>query len=189
MSEHCVIIRQCLPVLCFRGDQKKCTKTSIWRLVLIYMSLITCSIEAQQIDCNRFKSAPFTYGTAKTCFMQGSNAINAADFTISTPKDTTTQGIRFDFNKKIFYLPLKTSEVFPNLLIYAAHECSIKTVIKENFQHLFMIMEIWLEGNQIETIFDNTFQGLSTLKRINLGRLVFYHLFFKKNNLSSLCSK
>lgn len=146
------------------------------KLLLIFASLLTISSGVQQVPCERVASAEFTFAVLKVCSMERSTVINASDFTISTTKDETVTGLRLDHNKKISFLPLETAKKFPNLLGYAAHNCSIKVVKNEHFQNLNKLKEIWLAGNRIETIFGDTFDGLISLERINLGKFLIMHL-------------
>lgn len=114
--------------------------------------------------------------------MQDLTVIDAPDFTISTPRDEELEGFNVGQNYKILFLPIQTSEKFPNLIAYAASSCSIRTVRKENFQSLNKLKKISLDDNQIETIESNTFEDLTDLIYIGLSDNInlFYCFLFDK---------
>lgn len=106
-----------------------------------------------------------------TCSMQDATVIGGLDFKISSARDERVQEILFNRNRKISFLPLDTSKNFPNLTGYSARNCSIRNVRKENFHNLNALKGIYLDNNQIETIFSETFEGLISLQEIFLGKV------------------
>jgi Leucine-rich repeat (LRR) protein len=76
-------------------------------------------------------------------------------------------------NVKILYLPVKTSEVFPNLLSYQAAMCGIKAISRENFFGLSQLKQLSLYNNSIETIPNNVFEGLTSLEMLSLCKKIF----------------
>lgn len=102
--------------------------------------------------------------------MQPLTVIDSSDSSISTPRDEAIEVLTFSDNKKISFLPLKIANEFPNLLVYVASYCSIKVVKRDHFKNLNKLQHIDLEANQIETVFEDTFIGLTYLEHINLSK-------------------
>jgi Leucine-rich repeat (LRR) protein len=96
--------------------------------------------------------------------------INSTGVTISSAKDETMMKIIFEFNKKVFYLPEKVHEVYPNLEIYNAGSCSIVSIFKRNFKNLTNLKELYLEYNNIEKISSDVFKNLPSLEGLFLGK-------------------
>lgn len=144
----------------------------LMRLLLIFAPLISCSNGAQQLPCESVGLDDWSLSKFKTCRMRDSTIIDAPDFTIFTPREETVEALNFNYNKKISFLPLETANKFPNLRGYAAYECSIKVVKKENFQNLNKLQQIDLSFNQIETIFSDTFGGLISLEVLFLRKFL-----------------
>lgn len=115
---------------------------------------------------------------AKMCFMQTSTVIYSPDFEISTPRDEEMRGIMFYSNPRIVYLPVDTFKNFPNLEVYEAGRCSIKMLRKRNFQDLKKLKTIYLGNNKIETIYSDTFEGLTALDWIALSEFFFSIFIF-----------
>lgn len=132
---------------------------------------MTQSSEAQEVTCGSFNVSGWSFGVVKTCYIKSSTVIDAKDFKISAPRDEAVEVLWFRENKNILYLPVGTSEKFPNLLGYSANYCSIKVVKRENFQSLKNIKKIYLSSNLIETIYFDTFKDLNSLEEIHLGKL------------------
>lgn len=148
--------------------------------------LITLSIllfmasfgEASRVPCESFSSSSLdTLSNLRTCYMQASTVIDDLNFEISSEKSEDVLALRLNGNKKILYLPLNAYKKFPNLLGYGGHECSVKLIRKENFHNLNKLRVIYLWNNQITTIFSDTFEGLTSLERIDLGKVEIKSLF------------
>lgn len=98
--------------------------------------------------------------------MRTSTSIDAEGSTIS-PKDESAQGLDFDGNKKIKFLPIKVAETFPNLLVYDARICSL-TITKANFEGIDKLNLLYLHENRISTINSETFEDLIALEKFKL---------------------
>lgn len=72
------------------------------------------------------------------------------------------------YNRKIEYLPENIIERFPKLMIIHARSCSIKSITKINFKDMQQVIDVWLDGNQIEKIESPTFEDFMALKRLVL---------------------
>lgn len=121
-----------------------------------------------EVLCERYLSHNyFDY-----CVMSGRTAINSTNFVIGDLKFEDVEGIIFENNKDIEYLPYKIYMQLPNLIFYNASRCSIKQVSKENFEILNRLKFIELQLNQIQKISGNTFKGLRSLRHINLSRFL-----------------
>lgn len=103
--------------------------------------------------------------------MNQSTTIDANDTTVLA--EPSVQMLDFGYNKKIAFLPVKVAISFPALKIYAANDCSIKTIAKVNFKDMQVLMELTLEKNQIEIIRSDTFEDLISLQGIYLRELIF----------------
>jgi hypothetical protein len=104
----------------------------------------------------------------KTCFMVGKTSIYY-ETTIATNNDSV-QGLRFYNNRKIQYLPVEVAKTFPNLLVYNAGGCSLKTLLKVNFEGLKKLKNLLLFSNQIEAIELEAFADLVDLEVLWLGK-------------------
>lgn len=141
---------------------------------MVFATLIfnACSKEAKHVHCESVGHENFdSLGNLTVCYMNDLTIINSSNYKISTPKDQTVQGLRLNGNKKILFLPLETYKKFPNLLGYYAYECSIKKLRKEDFLNLDQLKHIIMFKNQIEMIYSDTFEGLTSLQRIDLGKV------------------
>lgn len=107
----------------------------------------------------------------KTCFMNESTTINLNDTKFSS---TIESIMRLDFftNRNIFYLPVNVGENFPHLAFYNAQNCSVKVISKSNFDGLFELKKLYLDNNEIESIFSDTFLDLVQLEWLTLSRAV-----------------
>lgn len=124
-----------------------------------------------QVPCEAIKNYEWSDVTRKTCFMNGSTAINGPTYTISSSRDESVAGFDCDGNPKIVYLPVKIHEKFPHLSVLYADGCSIKSISKENFENLVMLKRISLNKNQIEIVHSDTFDDLTALEFFWMRRL------------------
>lgn len=85
--------------------------------------------------------------------------------------DVEVDAIFFNQNPKVEYLPIKIDEKFPNLISYDASNCAIVGIIRKNFKRLHTLENVNLVGNQISVLKTKSFQGLLSLKVLNLGEL------------------
>lgn len=110
-----------------------------------------------------------------SCDMRYLPAINATNFVVAELRDDEIGIIVSAGNKNIEYLPYKIHMQFPNLVEYAADDCSIKQISKENFEKLNRLQKIFLSSNKIQKISGNTFKGLETLARVDLSEFFTNH--------------
>jgi len=103
-------------------------------------------------------------GNQKTCHSTGSTLINLRETTLSSGRDGSLTGLNFGNNKKIFLLPIKVSESFPNLVGIHAPGCWLMTISKENFRNLGKLRYLSVADNKIEKIPSDAFEDLTSLE-------------------------
>lgn len=141
------------------------------KLIILAVTLITCASGIREIPCEKFDMTSWeNLGKLLTCDMEGEKRIDTPYFKISSPRQGNVQAITFGNNKKIDYLPLDTFKTYPNLLVFGAWNCSIKSIHKGNFQYLDRLKIIFLHHNQLETINSDTFEDLLNLEFLSLGK-------------------
>lgn len=123
------------------------------------------------------------FGGLINCAMNESTIIDANDTTVLA--EPSVQVLDFGYNKKIEFLPVEVANSFPALKIYAANDCSIKTIAKVNFKDMQFLMELTLENNQIEIIRSDTFEDLISLQGIYLRELPFLGKILSGSNSSN----
>lgn len=111
------------------------------------------------------------YSSGEWCFMNESSIIDKKDETFHFMLDQSVDGLFFNENKKIEYLPVAVYRSFPNLIEYQANDCSIKEISRKNFEKLYKLNYIRLHFNQIEKITSDTFADLPLLRGIALSEL------------------
>lgn len=97
-----------------------------------------------------------------------STRIASNDTTISA--DAEIGELVFSKNKNISLLPVDVAISFPELELYSASKCFIKTIARIHFKGLRALTILDLQNNQIEMIRSDTFEDLISLKEIQLGR-------------------
>lgn len=156
-----------------------------WTIVLSLLS-ISLSNGANEVPCENIGPESWSgLGDLRTCYMNGLTDIDAPDSEISTPKDENLRGLRCNGNRNIDFLPVGVSTKFPNLIGYDASLCSIKTIKKANFRNLNKLKQIYLNGNQIELINSDTFEGLTELGLIYLSNFQIDSAFIVAKNHST----
>lgn len=152
----------------WKSDEKSQLSGKV--LVLIFLLKCFSSVEAKEISCEIVVEAYFgEVDAVKTCFMQYSTSIDDLNVTFSF-YDEMVEGLNFNHNKNISFLPVQVAKKLPNLLSYCALNCSIKEISKENFVNLTMLKTLDLSHNQIEKITTDTFEDLSDLVELLLGK-------------------
>lgn len=106
----------------------------------------------------------------KCCFLKETTQITTANDSFTGARDHSVQEINFAYNKKIFFLPIRVSDKFPELRAYDAHQCSLTTISKQNFEKMENLKYLSLEGNQITTIFSETFEDLVKLNYLSIRK-------------------
>lgn len=104
----------------------------------------------------------------KTCYMDTQTTIDSKGFSINERPANATFGLLMNYNKDIAFLPENSPEVFPYLLAYAAANCAIEEIYKENFDGLEHLRFLNLAGNKISEISSNTFRSLVSLERLSM---------------------
>jgi hypothetical protein len=109
--------------------------------------------------------------------MKQSTSISTEDIEIST-RDASITALSFRDNKKIYFLPIRVHEAFPNLWRYSASDCALTTISRKNFNNLNKLRQLLLHFNQIKTIHSDTFIDLISLEMLDLGKknIFFYKL-------------
>lgn len=150
---------------------------SNYRLYAAFIVIALLPIgQTKTLTCESVSNGDWTgtvNGARKTCWMFETTAIDSTGYTFSSTTESAVEAMSFKHNKKIEFLPENVAAVFPNLLAWDAKNCSIKTISKENFKELDKLLVLVLMGNQIATIFRGTFDGLVSLKALELCRLFF----------------
>lgn len=104
-----------------------------------------------------------------TYFVRRKTVINNLSFEVSAIRNTEVSGFTIKDSKTVHFLPVKVSDVFPNLLIYEAYNCAINVVSKPNFENLKKLRAIDLQHNQISSFSEDTFDDLSMLIHLDLA--------------------
>lgn len=139
---------------------------------LLIVSALICVTDTQsnELKCDAVKSHNYyNVGVLKTCFVQTKTAI-LVDTVTFAQKDETIKALDLLNNLQISFLPIKVFENFPQLVTYKAEQCSIKSLSNTNFVKLHELKQLRLGGNKIESIGDNTFEGLIALEYLDLSK-------------------
>lgn len=114
--------------------------------------------------------------------MKVNATINSEGYVVS-PAETSILGITFYLNKKISFLPVRVDETFPNLIAYSAADCSLTSVSRINFKNLKKMKTLNLRNNQIVKVKSDTFEDLTLLEVLWLGKTQeFWNSFHNINN-------
>lgn len=144
-------------------------------LAIFFVLMLLDSVEiakAKEISCESiYDQGQWHLGTLKTCYVHG-NSIDKMDVKFSN-RENSAIGLWIHASSTTFYLPIGVAEKFQNLLAYAASECPIQDISRENFKGLIKLTELWLYDNQIEKIFSDTFMDMKALKYISLSKKFF----------------
>jgi hypothetical protein len=131
--------------------------------------LLVRLVHADEVPCSEILPSDywdFVYHQ-KSCYLQETNSLN---FSVSEDKDETVRGLWLQRKRSFLSLPLKVHEQFPNLVVYGADECSIKTVGKVHFEKLVMLRRLNLRDNQLVEIQNGTFDDLVALEYLELRK-------------------
>lgn len=141
--------------------------------VLVLLLKVFGLSDAKEVQCESIRTYSWVgpVGAVKTCLMNKTTSIDGPGVTI-LPRDETIKGLSFGYlSYKISHLPENVAESFPNLEIYEANTCAVTEITKQNFNGLVKLKVLFLAGNRIETIADDTFESLVALELINLSEL------------------
>lgn len=112
-------------------------------------------------------------GELHTCMTIGVT-INSPETSIMSDRDGTVQGMVFDDNPEIKFLPINVHEKFPNIIGLSAWQCAIKVVSKKNFKNLSHLTVLSLARNQIEKVDIDTFDDLTSLEKLHLRKKIIF---------------
>lgn len=104
-----------------------------------------------------------------TYFVHRKTVITNLNFEISSPPNQQVAGLTIKDTKTVHFLPVKVSQTFPNLLIFEAYNCALKSVTKVNFENLRKLRAVDLQHNQISTFSEDTFDDLRMLIHLDLA--------------------
>lgn len=106
-----------------------------------------------------------------TCCSFGASAvIDSPDFTILDRRHEGVTDVKMNRNTKIEYLPNSIFLKFSNVRSYNADRCAIREISKKNFDYLSKLKDLNLAYNRIQTIKRDTFEGIPSVKEINLSK-------------------
>lgn len=139
-----------------------------WFAILIVACLL--QVKTQEIDCQKVLEMywPDIVGRVDVCFISTFTIIEQPGATISMHNDSIT-GLYLELPYRMFFLPDKVGENFPNLIAYYAEEGAISTLSRANFKGLTQLKWLDLWDNLITEIASDVFQDLVALERIDLG--------------------
>lgn len=130
-------------------------------------------VTTSQVTCEGFEERTLQENSQISCLMDYSTTINSHGFTISSTSDDSVGGLVFEGNKKITFLPIDVYKIFPNIIIFDAFECSIKSITRANFINLQKLKKLHLGRNQIVKITSDPFFGLESLEYVSLSKETF----------------
>jgi Leucine-rich repeat (LRR) protein len=149
-------------------------KYSIFRkiLCLIFIAIVFQIIyrsETKQISCEKILIYDYINKIhVKECICVDYTTIDSSNITMFT-RDNSMEGMILNNNKKIFYLPDKIGDAYPNLIGLKAANCSIKDISRRSFKGLTKLEDLHLYYNQIQKVTSDTFEPLKKLKVLSLG--------------------
>ncbi|CRL08203.1 CLUMA_CG020936, isoform A [Clunio marinus] len=79
------------------------------------------------------------------------------------------EGLNFNRNTNMKYLPVEIAEVFPNLLEISAKDSYLESISNNNFKGLHKLKNLFLESNDLKIIESQTFEGLFSLEELDLS--------------------
>lgn len=135
------------------------------RTCLIVLSCILLS-HAIEIACD-----DKCFGGGNPCCLLTDAAINSADVIISGLEDESVRLFDSSRNRKVEYLPIHIADKFPNLVTFAADRCAIKEITKNDFENLFHLQWLNLDGNKLEIIKADVFKDLISLEALKLSKI------------------
>jgi hypothetical protein len=132
------------------------------------------SAESPQVSCESttisdWSSYDSSHDSLQTCWIK-TLKIDSKNFVLGNERDETIKALTFYDNKKVQFLPTNVANTFPSLRIFSATSCSVREISKETFFGLSKLEFLLLSSNQINTVHSGTFEGLSSLRRIELRK-------------------
>lgn len=96
------------------------------------------------------------------------NEVDDDDFTISSPKDTSTSGLYIYFKKGVKFLPKNLFSVLPNLVAMQLWNCSVASINENHFKGLSKLKILSLANNRIENVASDSFVDLVSLEHLSM---------------------
>lgn len=145
---------------------------SLYLALLVLIASAAVDVTSEPVNCETFDNEyeHDDNGKLKLCEMTENTSIDASGVELGVEKDESVLGIRFYDNKKIFYLPVDVYKSYPNLVIYFAHSCNIKFLLKANFKNLGSVKEVHLDNNRIQKLDGEMFEDMSSLQILYLSK-------------------
>ena len=103
--------------------------------------------------------------TLMTCMILD-QAINTERFDVETSRESKAFWIKN--NKEVKFLPGNIAKSFPQLIVYAVHDCGIKILNARHFKSLRKLEALNLGGNEIDTVVVDSFEDLTELVYLGL---------------------
>lgn len=135
-------------------------------IVLVFLGA-AITLEAAEINCEKVESLNIYFGNG--CYLDVTTVISEINSTIADVENSDVRVVLFEDNKNIHFLPVNIYKTFPNLETFAARNAAIKEISALNFKRLTNLNYLDLAFNQIKSIPNNCFYGLSELRQIFLG--------------------
>lgn len=138
----------------------------------MFVSIAITSIVANNeiSECEEVKEVEQqSKNLVKKCLLLKTTVIDAPGHSVTIPRDESIKNVMYAYNKHIEYLPDNIYKSYPNLTTYDGAACAIKNISKSNFVNLHQLKTIFLDGNLIERIEADVFEGLTMLERIYLS--------------------
>lgn len=149
---------------------------------LIFFVSLFLSLDAKLLPCEFIANVNKTrnaFLNTKTCFMNGTTKIKSKNAELEL-RDVSVKKLDFFNNRNVEYLPIYVDKSFPELLVYEAASCSLSKLFYDNFVGLSKLQWLFLNGNNIEKIFSDTFKDLKSLTHVYLCKFLnFLHLLEK----------
>lgn len=135
-------------------------------IVLIIFAVSVGQLETVEISCEKFVHV---FPSKKCCYLNENTVISAVNFTVADLEHGEVDGILFNDNKDVGYLPVEVYKKFPNLVYFWASNTSIKEISALNFDRLSSLDYLGLANNQIEFVPNFCFESLIRVEYINLS--------------------
>lgn len=106
------------------------------------------------------------------CYLNATTKITSSKVAFTGPVNSNVDAILFDNNAEVQFLPENIYKKFPNLERISGESAAVKTISALNFEKLLYLKFLNLQGNRIEYIPNDCFEGLLNLIEINLCKLM-----------------
>lgn len=137
-------------------------------LLTFVVILATIAVKLQAVEINCEKIDHF-FKLGKCCYLDEASEISRVNVTFSGLENSDVVAMLFTGNEKIKFLPVNVHRKFPNLEVYMATGTAVKEISAWHFARLSKLRMLDLAVNQIESIPDDCFRGLTNLYKINLS--------------------